>query len=72
MSGSCVFIGGTRDKKLRAIDKDTGKTVWETTLPAVANATACTYMSDNKQYIAISVAGDKENPAGYIMAFALP
>jgi quinoprotein glucose dehydrogenase len=41
-------------------------------LPAVANATPCTYFSDGKQYVAISVAGDKENPAGSIMAFALP
>ena len=71
-AGGIVFISGTRDKKLRAFDKATGKKLWETTLPAVANATACTYMIDNKQYIALSVAGDKENPGGYIMAFALP
>lgn len=71
-AGGLVFIGGTKDKKLRALDKDTGKLIWETTLPAVANATACTYSWKQKQYIAISVSGDKENPAGYIMAFALP
>jgi quinoprotein glucose dehydrogenase len=71
-AGGLVFISGTRDKKLRAFDKDTGKKLWEIPLPAVANATACTYMSNNKQYIALSVAGDKENPGGYIMAFALP
>ncbi|WP_232065158.1 outer membrane protein assembly factor BamB family protein [Rhodocytophaga rosea] len=70
-AGGLVFIGGTRDKKLRAFDKDTGKKLWEIPLPAVANATACTYMSNNKQYIALSVAGDKDNPGGYIMAFAL-
>jgi hypothetical protein len=29
-------------------------------------------MINGKQYIAISVAGDKANPAGTIMAFALP
>lgn len=71
-AGGLVFIGGTRDKKFRAYDKDDGKLLWETTLPAVANATPCTYYSNGKQYVAISVAGDKENPAGSIMAFALP
>jgi len=71
-AGGLVFIGGTHDKKFRAYDKDSGKLLWETTLPAVANATPCTYESEGRQYVAVSVAGDKENPAGFIMAFALP
>jgi glucose dehydrogenase len=29
-------------------------------------------MMDGKQYIVVSVAGDKTHPAGMIMAFALP
>jgi hypothetical protein len=29
-------------------------------------------MSNGKQYIAVSVAGDKESNAGRIMVFALP
>ncbi len=70
-AGGLVFIGGTRDKKFRAFEKDTGKLLWETTLPAVANATPCTYMRDGKQYIAVSVSGYPENAAGSIMAFAL-
>jgi quinoprotein glucose dehydrogenase len=71
-AGGLVFIGGTHDKKFRAFDKDSGKLLWETTLPGVANATPCTYESDGRQYVAVSVAGDQENPAGFIMAFALP
>jgi quinoprotein glucose dehydrogenase len=71
-AGGLVFISGTNDKKLKAFDKSTGKLVWETALPGVANATACTYLSGNKQYVAVSVGGNKENPAGSIMAFALP
>lgn len=71
-AGGLLFIGGTHDKKFRAYDKTSGELLWETTLPAVANATPCTYFSDGKQYVAISVAGDKQNPAGSIMAFALP
>lgn len=70
-AGGLVFIGSTRDKKFRAFDKDTGALLWETTLPGVANATPCTYMADGKQYVAVSVSGHPENPAGCIMAWTL-
>ncbi|MGV3561116.1 outer membrane protein assembly factor BamB family protein [Larkinella arboricola] len=71
-SGGLVFISGTNDRKLRAFDKTTGKLIWATTLPAVANATPCTYSVRGKQYVAISVGGTDKNPSGSIMAFALP
>jgi len=71
-AGGLVFIGSTHDKFFRAFDKDSGQLLWETELPAVANATPCTYWSEGKQYIAISVAGTKDNPSGSVMAFALP
>lgn len=71
-AGGLLFIGSTRDRKFRAYDKATGKLLWETTLPGVANATPCTYMAGGKQYVAVSVSGYAENPAGCIMAFALP
>lgn len=70
--GGLVFIGSTRDKKLRAFDQKTGKKLWETTLPGIANANPSTYWSNGKQYVAISVGGDPANPAGYMIAFALP
>jgi quinoprotein glucose dehydrogenase len=71
-AGGLIFIGGTHDKKFRAYDKENGALLWEITLPAVANATPCTYYAEGKQYVAISVAGDEKNPGGSIMAFALP
>ena len=71
-AGGLVFIGSTRDKKFRALDKATGKILWETTLPGVANATPCTYSVDGKQFVAVSVSGYAENPAGCIMAWSLP
>lgn len=71
-AGGVLFISGTEDKKLRAFDKTTGKLLWQTTLPALANATACTYQVKGKQYVALSVGGTEENPSGFIMAFALP
>jgi quinoprotein glucose dehydrogenase len=71
-AGGLVFISGTEDKKLRAFDKSTGKLLWQTTLPALANATACSYQVNGKQFVALSVGGTSENPSGYLMAFTLP
>jgi len=71
-AGGLVFLGGTRDRKFQAFDKATGKLLWETTLPGFASSTPCTYRSNGIQYVAVSVAGNKDSPAGSIMAFALP
>lgn len=71
-AGGLIFISGSEDKKLRAFERSTGKLLWETTLPAMANATACTYEVKGRQYVALSVGGTTENPSGFIMAFALP
>ena len=71
-AGGLVFLGGTGDHKFQAFDKATGKLLWETVLPGIASSTPCTYMYKGKQYVAISVAGNKEKPAGFIIAFALP
>jgi quinoprotein glucose dehydrogenase len=71
-SGGLVFIAGTHDKMFRAYDKDNGKLLWETKLPGVGNATPCTYWSGGHQYVAISVSGSEEHPAGYVISFALP
>lgn len=71
-AGGLVFLGGTRDNKFFAFDKLTGKLLWEFTLPAIGSATPCSYMVKGKQYVALSVRGDKENPSGYIIAFSLP
>ena len=70
-AGGLIFIGGTRDKKFRAFDKDTGELLWETELPGVANATPCTYWSNGKQFIAVSVSGSESDPAGAIVSFSL-
>jgi quinoprotein glucose dehydrogenase len=71
-AGGLIFISGTQDRKFRAFDKKTGRLVWQTTLPGIANATACTYMSGGRQYVALSVGGTRENPSGSVMAFRLP
>ena len=71
-AGGLVFIAGGKDRRLRAFDKDNGQLLWETVLPGTGSSTPCTYSWKGKQYLALSVAGDKQHPAGAIMAFALP
>ena len=60
-AGGLVFIAATRDEKIRAFDKDTGKMVWEHPLPAAGYATPSTYMLNGKQYIVIACGGGKLN-----------
>ncbi|HEY9341980.1 MAG TPA: c-type cytochrome, partial [Hanamia sp.] len=71
-SGGLVFLGGMKDKKLMAFDKKTGNLLWEITLPGVATSNPCTYLCNGKQYIAVSVSGNKDNAGGSVMSFALP
>ena len=69
--GGLVWIAGSRDSSFRAFDKTTGQLLWTFILPGIGSSTPCSYKYKGKQYIAISVSGNKETPAGSIMAFAL-
>jgi quinoprotein glucose dehydrogenase len=76
-AGGVLFIGATSyDRKFRAFDKETGKLLWETTLPASANATPATYEVNGKQYVVIAAGGGKghknDPTSGSYVAFALP
>ena len=72
-AGGLVFIAGTRDEKIRAFDKNTGKVVWEYQLPAGGFATPITYMVAGKQYVVIAAGGARGLKAGgNYVAFALP
>jgi len=54
-AGGLLFIGATNyDKKFRAFDKDTGKLLWETTLPVAGNATPATYQVNGRQFVVIA------------------
>jgi quinoprotein glucose dehydrogenase len=71
-AGGLVFIAGTKDDKLRAFDKKTGRQLWEYQLPAGGYATPVTYQANGKQYVAIAVGGARGGkPGGWYMAFAL-
>ncbi len=56
-AGGLVFIGGSKDEKVRAFDKSTGKVLWEYQLPYGGYATPCTYMADGKQFVVIAACG---------------
>jgi quinoprotein glucose dehydrogenase len=73
-AGGLVFCAGTRDRKIRAFDKDTGAELWSATLPWVGNAPPATYQIDGRQYIVIAATGSKlESQRGdAYVAFALP
>lgn len=76
-AGGLVLIGATNfDKKFRAFDKQTGKLLWETTLPLSGNATPITYETGGKQYVVIYATGGKAgrygSSGGIYVAYALP
>jgi quinoprotein glucose dehydrogenase len=76
-AGGLVFIGATNfDRKFRALDKRSGRLLWETTLPMAGNTTPITYEVAGKQYVVIYATGGKgrrDDPSGGIyVAFALP
>ncbi|WP_026461587.1 PQQ-binding-like beta-propeller repeat protein [Adhaeribacter aquaticus] len=72
-AGGLVFIAATRDERIRAFDKKTGKVVWEYQLPAGGFATPITYMAGGKQYVVIAAGGARGlKPGGKYIAFALP
>jgi glucose dehydrogenase/cytochrome c2 len=75
-AGGLIFIAATNfDHKIRALDKTTGKLLWEATLPFAGNATPATYEVHGRQYIVIAAGGSGMNPRGPIggvyVAYAL-
>jgi quinoprotein glucose dehydrogenase len=72
-AGGLVFIAATRDEKIHAFDKATGKVLWEHTLPAAGFAAPITYEVDGRQYIVIAAGGGRGlKSSGMYVAFALP
>lgn len=55
--GRLVFMGGTMDRRMRALDIETGEVLWSDVLPNNAQATPMSYVSPatQKQYVAITV-----------------
>ena len=74
-AGGLVFIASTQDEKFRAFDKETGRLLWETKLPAGGYASPSTYMADGRQYVVIAAGGGGKmltKSGDYYISFALP
>jgi quinoprotein glucose dehydrogenase len=72
-AGGVLFIAATKDAKIRAFDKETGKLLWEAQLPAAGHATPAVYERNGKQYLVIACGGGKGTKSGdAYVAFALP
>jgi quinoprotein glucose dehydrogenase len=73
-AGGLVIIAATRDEKIRAFNKRTGKLLWEGDLPASGFATPSVYAVNGKQFIVIACGGGKLNTktGDSYVAFALP
>ncbi|BFM08618.1 membrane-bound PQQ-dependent dehydrogenase, glucose/quinate/shikimate family [Halioxenophilus aromaticivorans] len=70
-----IFIAAATDDLIRAIDINTGETVWQDTLPAGGQATPMIYQQDGKEYLVIVAAGHhfmETKEGDYVIAYALP
>lgn len=56
-AGNVMFVGGTQDNYIRAINVTNGDELWKGRLPAGGQATPMTYESNGKQYVVIMAGG---------------
>ncbi|MEJ7589454.1 MAG: PQQ-binding-like beta-propeller repeat protein [Ferruginibacter sp.] len=72
--GGLVFIAASKDAKMHAFDKKTGKLLWQAQLPVPGYATPATYSIDGKQFVVIACGGGKigSKSGDQYIAFALP
>ena len=76
-AGGLVFIAATNDSRFRAFDKDTGKELWVTRLPASGHATPMTFRGKRtgRQFVVIAAGGGNKYNKTFsdtLVAFALP
>lgn len=70
-----IFIGAAADNLFRAIDTETGETLWSDALPAGGQANPISYEVDGRQYVLISAGGHHAMETGTsdaIIAYRLP
>ncbi|HYD87175.1 MAG TPA: membrane-bound PQQ-dependent dehydrogenase, glucose/quinate/shikimate family [Vitreimonas sp.] len=74
-AGGLIFIAATTDNLIRAIDLETGETVWSDVLPAGGQANPMMYEANGRQFLVIMTGGHHfmETPRGdHVIAYALP
>jgi quinoprotein glucose dehydrogenase len=76
-AGGLIFVAGTVDASIHAVDVETGKELWTGALPASGHATPMTYKvsATGKQYVVIAAGGhakvSEEQAGDTLVAFAL-
>lgn len=75
-AGGLLFIGATNDARFRAFDKDNGKQLWETRIPASAHANPMTYRGakSGRQFVVVAAGGGNKYNATFsdsLLAFAV-
>jgi glucose dehydrogenase len=76
-AGGLVFIAATNDSRFRAFDKDTGRELWVTKLPASGHATPMTFVGPRtkKQFVVIAAGGGNKYNKTFsdsLVAYSLP
>lgn len=74
-AGGLVFIAAATDNLIRAIDIETGETVWSDVLPGGGQATPMVYEANGRQYVVIYPGGHHfmETPiSDMVIAYGLP
>ncbi len=70
-----VFIGGSMDSRVRAIDLKTGEVLWKHLVPAPAVALPAIYEYRGRQYVAFAVGGNSillPKVSDEVVVFSLP
>jgi len=77
--GGLLFSATASDRKFRVYDRDTGKIIWETSIPEAAEGVPAVYQVAGREYVVLCVAagngmmsGPAAQKAGAYIAYALP
>ena len=60
--GGLVFVATGSDRKFRAYDRDNGKVVWATDIPASSDGVPASYEVNGRQFIVIPGVGARIEP----------
>jgi len=74
-AGGIAFIAAATDNLIRAIEVETGTTLWEDLLPAGGQANPMVYDIGGRQYLVIMAGGHHfmgTPPGDYVIAYTLP
>jgi quinoprotein glucose dehydrogenase len=74
-AGGLIFIAATTDNLIRALDIETGETLWSDTLPGGGQATPMTFEMNGRQYLVVMAGGHHfmgTPVSDQLVAYALP